>query len=173
MTFIVPISAAKADPERPAKMMAVKIGENSRIITSPIMLAMKIWAPNISSGCAASKAMTRPMSRLISDTIGRALTPAFSKTTATSRQRMTRGRRTTAAKPWSTPPRKTIWARASASIDTVAAPTWPRSDWRGGGWRMAASASGAGKAESSVWNSGRRPRTVAFTPGTTCPCESS
>ncbi len=45
-TFIVPSSAANAEPERPAKMIAVINGPNSRKIESPIKLAIKSCAPN-------------------------------------------------------------------------------------------------------------------------------
>ncbi len=40
LTFMVPISAANAEPERPARMIAVKIGPNSRIMTIPMMFAV-------------------------------------------------------------------------------------------------------------------------------------
>ena len=173
LTFIVPISAANAEPERPARMIAVKIGENSRTMTRPIMSAMKIWAPNISRGCAASKAITRPMSRLMRETIGRALTPAFSKTTPTSRQRMRRGRRSAAAKPWTTAPMKIACARRSANIDWVAAPISARSGRLGGAFSRSANASSVGKAASRFASSGRRPVTFARTPGASRPSASS
>ena len=174
-TFIVPISAANAEPERPAKMIAVKIGENSRIMTMPIPFAMKICAPNISSVCAPSKARTRPIRRLMSDTIGSALTPAFSKTTASSPQRIARGRRTTAAKPCTMAPMKASCARPSATMDTVAAPDSPKKRRRPGGepprGRGAPRPRGTRRAASGT--PGRRPLTVARTPGTIRPSASS
>ena len=135
------------------------------------MFAMKICAPNISSGCAASNAMTRPISRLMSETIGSALTPAFSKTTPTSRQRIARGRRRPPRSPGARRRGRPAAPAASASIGHGRGADLARgSDRRGGRLPDGRERlSGAGKAESSVWNSGRRPRTVARTPGTSRP----
>ena len=52
-TFMVPISAAKAEPERPARIIAVIRGPISRSTDKPIMLATKISAPNWRKATAA------------------------------------------------------------------------------------------------------------------------
>ena len=52
-TFMVPSSAANAEPERPAKMIAVISGPNSRNIERPIRLAINSSAPNWRKGTAA------------------------------------------------------------------------------------------------------------------------
>jgi hypothetical protein len=45
VTDMVPIWAANAEPERPATMMAVSSGANSRSIDRPTMSAAKMLAP--------------------------------------------------------------------------------------------------------------------------------
>jgi hypothetical protein len=46
VTFIVPISAANADPDRPITTMAVIKGPSSRVIEIATALATKLIAPN-------------------------------------------------------------------------------------------------------------------------------
>ena len=49
VTFIVPISAAKAEPERPMTTIAVISGPSSRVIEIATALATKFKAPNLRS----------------------------------------------------------------------------------------------------------------------------
>jgi hypothetical protein len=49
---MVPSSAAKAEPDRPAKIMAVIKGPISRSIETPMRFATKISAPNRRIGIA-------------------------------------------------------------------------------------------------------------------------
>ena len=92
-TFIVPSSAANADPDRPASTKAARRGPISRTTARPMTEAVKISAPKWASGWAPSIATLTPNRALTSDTTGSAFTPAFSNTRAISRQRMRRGRR--------------------------------------------------------------------------------
>ena len=83
VTFIVPISAAKAAPERPAAMIAVISGPSSRSDRQ----ADAGWRRRCRrrTGCswtAAWKAVIRPIRKLISGTIGTASMPACSATRA-------------------------------------------------------------------------------------------
>ena len=52
LTFIVPISAAKADPDRPARIIAVKRGPNSLNRERLTKFATNTSAPNRSIGTA-------------------------------------------------------------------------------------------------------------------------
>ena len=45
VTFMVPICAVYAEPDRPATMIAVSSGDSSRSIASPTRSAMKMLAP--------------------------------------------------------------------------------------------------------------------------------
>ncbi len=47
LTFIVPISAANADPERPMTMIAVISGPSSRVIEMATALATNCIAPSL------------------------------------------------------------------------------------------------------------------------------
>ena len=53
LTFIVPISAAKAEPERPASTMAVINGPSSRVMARATRLTTKRSTPNCRIGMAA------------------------------------------------------------------------------------------------------------------------
>ena len=87
LTFIVPISAANAAPERPASRMAVISGPSSRSIARPIRSATKISAPNFFIGIADWKARITPSRNEISATIGSASAPTCSQISHTSFQR--------------------------------------------------------------------------------------
>src|SRR5882672_2498130 len=49
VTFMVPISAAKEEPERPMTTMAVMSGPSSRLMEMATALATKLMAPNFLS----------------------------------------------------------------------------------------------------------------------------
>ena len=100
----------------------------------PIMLAMKICAPNIANGPAASKAMINPISRLIREMMGSALTPATSKTRHTSPQRMALGRARFATIPVATAPTNDTSSFKSPTAATAVSPTSSASDFFGSGW---------------------------------------
>ena len=122
-TFIVPSSAAKAEPERPASMIAAITGPSSRDITRPNKLATNTCAPSWAKGCADSKAITMPTRNVINDTMGSALTPATSKTRKISFQRRRRGRTRPFITPSVTSPMNSTCWRKSRSHEPVAAPT--------------------------------------------------
>ena len=91
LTFIVPISAANAAPERPASRIAVISGPSSRSIASPTRSATKISAPNLRIGTADWKARITPSRNEISATIGSASAPTRSQIRQTSFQRIVAG----------------------------------------------------------------------------------
>ena len=91
LTRIVPISAAKAAPERPASRIAVISGPSSRSIDRPIRSATKISAPKRFIGTADWNARIMPSRNEISATIGSASTPTCSQMRQTSFQRTLRG----------------------------------------------------------------------------------
>lgn len=78
-TFIVPISAAKAEPERPAMSIAVISGASSRVREMPISPAIRLSPPNFSSIMAPWYPVTKPMRKSIRNTIGIELMPDFIK----------------------------------------------------------------------------------------------
>ncbi len=88
-TFIVPICAAKADPERPATMIAVINTPSSRKVIRPTRLIVSDSAPNCSSCTAPCWAITIPIRKLIKPMIGKAETPTSSicRTSALPRNR--------------------------------------------------------------------------------------
>ena len=91
LTFIVPISAANAAPERPASRIAVISGPSSRSIARPIRSATKISAPNLRIGIADWNARITPSRNEISATIGSASAPTRSQIRHTSFQRIVDG----------------------------------------------------------------------------------
>ena len=70
-TFIVPISAANAEPERPITTTAVISGPSSRVIEMATALATRCSAPNLRSSYAAFSARIVPMKKEISEVIGK------------------------------------------------------------------------------------------------------
>ena len=76
VTLIVPISAAKAEPERPITTIAVINGPSSRVIEIATAFATKVMAPNFRSSYALCSARISPMKNVMSERIGSALTPA-------------------------------------------------------------------------------------------------
>ena len=91
LTRIVPISAANAAPERPARRIDVISGPSSRSIDNPIRSATKISAPKRFIGTADWNARIIPSRNEISATIGNASAPTCSQMRQTSRQRTLRG----------------------------------------------------------------------------------
>ena len=77
VSFIVPICAAKAEPERPATMIAVISTPSSRKAIRPVRLTVSISAPNCSSWTAPCWAMTMPTRKLISPTMPSAEMPTW------------------------------------------------------------------------------------------------
>ena len=104
--FIVPICAAKAEPERPATMIAVISVPSSRTVIRPIRLMVYISAPNCSSWTAPCWAMTMPIRKLISPMMPSARTPTTSKRWTTALKRKRLGWRMRLAKPIRVAPKK-------------------------------------------------------------------
>ena len=76
--FMTPISAAKLDAERPARMMAVMSTANSRRTLTPTSSTAKTDAPNWASRLAPRKAMVAPTNRLAKPMMGMASRPVRS-----------------------------------------------------------------------------------------------
>ena len=76
VTFMVPISAANAEPERPITTMAVIKGPSSRVIETATAVATRFIAPNFRSSYAACKARINPIKNVISERMGSARTPS-------------------------------------------------------------------------------------------------
>ena len=74
-TFIVPSSAATAEPLRPMTMTAIKTGPISRSSVSMTKSVMYICAPRLSRECAACMASVTPTLKAVNATIGAARTP--------------------------------------------------------------------------------------------------
>ena len=89
VSFIVPICAANALPDRPATMIAVISTPSSRSVIRPTRFTVSVSAPNCESCTAPCCAMTMPMRKLISPMIGSAATPTSSiwRTSASPRSR--------------------------------------------------------------------------------------
>ena len=88
--FIVPICAAKAEPDRPATMIAVIKIPSSRNVSLPIRLMVNTSAPNCRNWTAPCCAITIPIRKLIRPMMPNARTPTMSKcwTTACQRKRL-------------------------------------------------------------------------------------
>jgi hypothetical protein len=74
-TFIVPNSAATAEPLRPITITAIKTGPISRKSVSITRSGMYISAPRLSREWAACMASVTPTLNAVSATIGAARTP--------------------------------------------------------------------------------------------------
>ena len=74
-TFIVPISAATAEPLRPMTITAINTGPISRSSVSITRSGMYISAPRLSRECAACIASVTPTLKAVNATIGAARTP--------------------------------------------------------------------------------------------------
>ena len=68
--FMVPISAAKADPLRPVATMATISGPSSRRMVHPMTMGRKLSAPYLCDCTSAWYASTTPISVLIMIVIG-------------------------------------------------------------------------------------------------------
>ena len=86
-----PISAAKAEAERPASSTAVITTANSRKTATPISCTANTPAPKSVSRSAPMKAITAPMKKLVTTTIGMASSPARSAWLTQAGQRMRPG----------------------------------------------------------------------------------
>ena len=75
VTFIVPISAANAEPERPMTTIAVISGPSSRVIEIATAVATRSIAPNLRNSYALCSARINPIKNVMSDRIGSARTP--------------------------------------------------------------------------------------------------
>ena len=71
-SFIVPISAANAEPAQPVSTIATMSGPSSFSTTKPTASTTKISWPSFESWICPLTAMTIPISRQISSTIGSA-----------------------------------------------------------------------------------------------------
>ena len=89
--FIAPISAAKDEAERPARMMAVTSTPNSRSTLMPTSSTEKICAPNCARRFAPRKATVAPTKKLVVATIGTASSPARSISDTVGATRMREG----------------------------------------------------------------------------------
>ena len=78
VSFIVPSCAAKAEPERPATMIAVIRMPSSRNVIRPTRLIVNTSAPNWRSCTAPCCAMTIPIRKLINPMMPSAETPTTS-----------------------------------------------------------------------------------------------
>ena len=78
-------ASKNVDPQIIGAAEGVLISPGSPVATIA-QPSMKICAPNMANGAADSKAMMRPTRRLMRETMGRALTPATSKTSQSSHQ---------------------------------------------------------------------------------------
>ncbi len=149
-------------------MIAVINGPSSRRIDSPIRLAMKSSAPNCRSGVAAWKAMINPIRKLISATIGSALTPAASAIAKASRQRTLRGWTAAYASATLISPTKLTRTCTSRHTSTVASPISTASLRRcGRSLVVSASVSGA-QSSRRLANSGRSPSICRSPPLLAC-----
>ena len=108
LTFIVPISAAKAEPERPARMIAVISGPSSRSTASATAFATQISAPKSRKATAVWKARITPIKKPISTTIGTASAPTRCAITKASRQRMRCGLESASTTPAADSPTKAM-----------------------------------------------------------------
>ena len=78
LTFIVPIWAVKAEPERPATMIAAMRTPSSRRIETASRLTVNTSAPNLRSWSAPWKAKTTPIRKDSRPRIGSAFSPVSS-----------------------------------------------------------------------------------------------
>ena len=122
LTRIVPISAAKAAPERPASRMAVISGPSSRSIDNPMRSATKISAPKRFIGTADWNARIIPSRTEISATIGSASAPTCSQMRKTSFQRTLRGLRAANASAANVSPMNSTCVRMSRQTPYAATP---------------------------------------------------
>ena len=76
VTRMVAISAAKAEPDLPITTMAVMRGPSSRVMEMETRLATNCMAPRRCSWYAPCSAMMTPTKKVMSEVMGRALTPA-------------------------------------------------------------------------------------------------
>src|SRR5215467_1877547 len=74
-TFIVPISAANAEPERPITTIAVMSGPSSLVIEMATAFATKVMAPSFRSSYALCSARIKPIKNVMRERIGSARTP--------------------------------------------------------------------------------------------------
>ena len=90
VSFIVPSCAAKAEPDRPATMIAVINTPNSRNVRRPTRLMVNISMPNWRSCTDPCCAITMPIRKLIKPMMPSADTPTTSNrwTTALTRKRL-------------------------------------------------------------------------------------
>ena len=72
---MVPRAAAKAEPERPATMMAASSTPSSRRMELATRSTMRMLAPNCSNWRAPWYASTMPIRKLITQTMGMAAAP--------------------------------------------------------------------------------------------------
>ena len=106
LTFWVPSWAAKAEPLRPAKRIAVIRGPNSLVIAIPIPLTTKITAPKIWATKAVSKAIMTPIKKPIRQIMPTALLPASSETERISPKRIWDGCSNTSVRAQHAEPKK-------------------------------------------------------------------
>ena len=144
LTRIVPISAAKAAPERPASRMAVISGPSSRSIDKPIKSATKISAPKRFIGTADWNARIMPSRNEMRATIGSASAPTCSQIRNTSFQRTLFGWRAAKTIAANVSPMNSTWVLMSRQMPYAARPTSSIAGRRGSsGSRSRASTTGS------------------------------
>ena len=150
VSFIVPICAAKALPDRPATMMAVISTPSSRRVRRPTRLMVKISAPNARSCTAPCCAMTTPIRKLISPTMPKARTPTTSNRWIKACQRMRLG--CISSRPMETTvcPKKPINPTKLVMPTMVASPTSASMAWKGGPCSRFSSTGSSARRTSSI-----------------------
>ena len=78
VTFIVPISAAMAEPARPATMIEASTGTSSRVMPSATAKATSSVAPNCSKPSQTCSAKTAPENAAVTITTGNDRLPSSS-----------------------------------------------------------------------------------------------
>ena len=121
--FMVPICAAKAEPERPATMIAVMSMPSSRRVRRPTRLTVNTSAPKSRNWLAPCWAMTMPMRKLINPTIPSARMPTMSKCWITEWMRKRRGWTTKLPTAFIPCPKKARKSRVVAKPEATPAPT--------------------------------------------------
>ncbi len=155
VSFIVPIWAANAEPERPATIIAVINTPNSRRVIRPTRLTVRDSAPNCCNCAAPCCAITIPIRKLIKPTMGSALTPTSSSCRTKALARKRDGWRMIAPAATSICPRKPI------------TPMMPKNSWR------IKSPTCSGTRSHTGWRSGRISASlpaVSTAPRSLCAC---
>ena len=124
--FIEPISAVKAEPERPATMIEVRSTPSSRSVRMPTRSTTNGVAPNFRSWKMPCWATMQPTRNEISTMIGTPRKAMSSRWCTSDGPRKRRGRVATRTMAMTTSPRKLMPAAKSLPAATTACPTSDR-----------------------------------------------